>query len=382
MKTFFSAQDFLFLTMLAWIYAEIFLKLETAVRVSFVYTAISYSGTPWPHSCGYLEIKKEKGRMPMLSYDPDRMVFGPTPSRRLGYILGIRNVSSRVCSYSCVYCQVGRMTERASERHAFYEPQDIVRAVTTACEAAEQKGLPIDYLTFVPDGEPTRDSNLGCEIELLKPVGKKIAVITNASLLWCPEVREDLMQADWVSVKVDTVQEAVWRRLNRPDRSLQLATILDGMREFATYYPGELVTETMVVEGMNDSESELLPVAQFLAELQPFIAYLALPTRPPAEHWVQAPQADILTRTYHLFSTYIRNVEFLIGKEGNRFTFSGEVEKDLLSVVNMGPMREDAVREFLAQAQADWSIIPGLIQQGKLAETEYEGETFYLPRVP
>ena len=317
----------------------------------------------------------------MLSYDSDQIVFGPIPSRRLGHILGIRNVSLKVCSYSCVYCQVGRMTERASERRAFYEPQDILRAVTTQCEAAEKTDAAIDYLTFVPDGEPTRDVNLGDEIALLKPLGKKIAVITNASLLWRPEVREDLMQADWVSVKVDTVQEAVWRKINRPAPSLQLSTILDGLREFVTDYPGELVTETMLVEGVNDSESELVPIAQFLAELQPFIAYLALPTRPPAEHWVRSPGAASMTRAYHLFGPYVRNIEFLIGNEGNRFTFSGEVETDLLSMVNMGPLREDAVREFLAEAHADWSVVPGLIQQGKLTETEYEGETFYVPRI-
>lgn len=317
----------------------------------------------------------------MLSYDPDQIVFGPIPSRRLGHILGIRNISPQVCSYSCVYCQVGRMTERMTERRAFYEPQDILLAVTAQCEAAEKIDAAIDFLTFVPDGEPTRDINLGHEIALLKPLEKKIAVITNASLLWRPEVREDLMQADWVSVKVDTVQEAVWHKINRPARSLHLSTILDGVREFARDYPGELVTETMIVDGVNDSESELVPVAQFLAELQPFISYLALPTRPPAEHWVRSPGAASLTQAYHLFSPYVRNIEFLIGNEGNRFTFSGEVETDLLSMVNMGPMREDAVREFLAQTQADWSIIPGLIQQGKLAETEYEGETFYLPRI-
>lgn len=273
------------------------------------------------------------------------------------------------------------MTQRASKRRAFYEPQDLLHAVTTACEAAEKISASIDYLTFVPDGEPTRDINLGRAIALLKPVGKKIAVMTNSSLLWRPEVREDLMQADWVSVKVDTVQAAVWHKINRPARFLQLSTILEGLREFATDYPGELVTETMLVDGVNDSESELLPLAQFLAELQPFIAYLGLPTRPPAEHWVHSPGAASLTRAYHLFSPYVRNIEFLIGNEGNRFTFSGEVETDLLSMVHMSPLREDAVREFLAQAQADWSVVPGLVRQGKLTKTEYEGETFYLPRV-
>ncbi|MBA7681298.1 hypothetical protein ES703_89636 [subsurface metagenome] len=124
-------------------------------------------------------------------------------------------------------------------------------------------GEPIDYLTFVPDGEPTLDVNLGKEIELLKSLDMKIAVITNASLIWHADVRRDLQKADWVSLKVDTVSKQIWRRINQPQKSLQLEVILDGMLKFADGFKGELTTESMLVQGINDNGGErLMPVGQ------------------------------------------------------------------------------------------------------------------------
>jgi wyosine [tRNA(Phe)-imidazoG37] synthetase (radical SAM superfamily) len=104
----------------------------------------------------------------------------------------------------------------------------------------------------VPNGEPTLDADLGCELGQLCGVGIRTAVITNASLLWQEDVRADLAAADWVSVKVDTDDPEVWRRVNRPCPSLRMQTVLDGVRKFAEEFPGELVTETMLVAGMND----------------------------------------------------------------------------------------------------------------------------------
>ena len=91
------------------------------------------------------------------------------------------------------------------ERENFYELEEIVQGVKEKFRLVREKGEPIDYLTFIPDGEPTLDINLGKEIELLKPLGIKIAVLTNAALIWREEVRQDLQKADWVSLKVDTV---------------------------------------------------------------------------------------------------------------------------------------------------------------------------------
>ena len=309
------------------------------------------------------------------------IAFGPVPSRRLGRSLGINNIPPKVCTYACVYCQLGRTIKMQVERRAFYEPEEILQAVRDKVEKTRETGEAIDYLTFVSDGEPTLDVNLGREIELLSPLGIKIAVITNGSLIWCKDVREDLMKADWVSLKVDSTREAVWRRIARPHGTLRLASILDGMLEFARAYGGELVTETMLVEGVNGSDDQVSEVADFLDLLRPARAYLSIPTRPPAEEWVRPPGEEAINRAYQILSERVDQVEYLIGYEGNAFAFTGNVEEDLLSITAVHPMREEAVSEFLARARADWPVVHGLIAQGQLIEMEYEGRKFYMRKL-
>jgi wyosine [tRNA(Phe)-imidazoG37] synthetase (radical SAM superfamily) len=309
------------------------------------------------------------------------IAFGPVPSRRLGRSLGINNIPPKVCTYSCVYCQLGRTLKMQVERSAFYEPEEILKDVRDKVEKSREAGEAIDYLTFVPDGEPTLDVNLGREIELLKPLGIKIAVITNGSTIWREDVREDLMQADWVSLKMDSARDEVWRRVDRPHGTLRLASILDGALEFADTYGGELATETMLVEGVNDSAALVGEVADFLARLRPSTAYLTIPTRPPAEEWARPPVEGVVNRAYQILSERVERVEYLIGYEGNAFAFTGNVEEDLLSITSVHPMREEAVSEFLDRAGADWPVVHGLIAQGRLVEMEYQGRKFYMRKL-
>ena len=310
------------------------------------------------------------------------IAFGPVPSRRLGNSLGINNIPPKICTYSCVYCQLGRTNKMQVGRRIFYNPQKILRAVQDKVKKVKETGVPIDYLTFVPDGEPMLDINLEYEIDLLKILGIKIAVITNASLIWREDVREALMKADWVSLKIDAVQEEIWRRINRPYGTLQLSSIQQGMLEFARTYRGELVTETMLVRTVNDSENGLSDIADFLARLRPDRAYLAIPTRPPAEEWAQPPPEEVINQAYHILHERIDQVEYLIGYEGNDFAFTGNVEEDLLSITAVHPMREEAVSDFLTRAGSDWSVIHRLINRGQLIETKYKGRKFYMRRLP
>ena len=145
------------------------------------------------------------------------IVFGPIPSRRLGRSLGINNIPPKVCSYSCIYCQIGATDSMSIKRNEYFSPKDILIEVSEKVKQLQSTGERIDYLTFVPDGEPTLDINLGKTIDLLKPLGIKIAVITNSSLLWDEEVQKDLFKADWVSVKIDTVDEKIWHKIDRPN---------------------------------------------------------------------------------------------------------------------------------------------------------------------
>lgn len=267
-------------------------------------------------------------------------------------------------------------------RSVFYEPEEVLRAVRRKVEAAGAVGEAIDYLTFVPDGEPTLDANLGREIELLRPLEIKIAVITNGSLTWLRDVRDDLMKADWVSLKADSTREEVWRSLDRPHGTLQLRSILEGMLEFAKAYPGELVTETMLVESVNDGDKHINEVADFLAQLGPARAYLSIPTRPPAEAWARPPAEEVINQAYQILAQRVEQVEYLIGYEGNAFAFTGDVERDLLSITAVHPMRREAVSDFLSRAGADWSLVRRLIAQGQLVETSYADRSFYMRKLP
>jgi len=309
---------------------------------------------------------------------PQDIVFGPVPSRRLGQSLGINNIPPKICTYSCLYCQVGRTTTLQTGRRTFRKPTELLDEVSRKSAAVTRSGLAIDFLTFVSDGEPTLDANLGKEIELLQSLGIRIAVITNASLLWQAAVREELARADWVSVKVDAVDEETWRRLNRPHGSLHLDEILAGIAKFARSFRGELVTETMLVRGINDHPRVVGGVADFLARIRPARSYLAIPTRPPAESEVAPADAVNLNRAYQVLREKLADVEYLVGYEGDAFASTGDVKDDLLSITAVHPMREDAVAGLLSRAKSDWAVVRTLIDQGRLEEVEYRGKRFYL----
>jgi len=266
-------------------------------------------------------------------------------------------------------------------RENFYELEEIVQGVKEKVKQVRQKGETIDYLTFIPDGEPTLDANLGREIELLKPLGIKIAVLTNATLIWHEEVRQDLQKADWVSLKVDAVSTEIWRRINRPSKSLKLKVILDGMLKFAGVFKGELATESMLIQGINDSSQEIEKIADFLAELKPNKAYLAIPTRPPAQKTVIAASEPAINMAYQIFGKRLSRVEYLIGYEGNAFAFTGNVADDLLSITAVHPMREEAIMECLKKANTDWGVIDKLIKDGSLIQLEYQGRRFYMRKL-
>jgi len=311
-----------------------------------------------------------------------RVVFGPVPSRRLGRSLGVNNIPPKICSYSCVYCQVGHTTNMQVSRRPFYDPADILRATKSKYATAIKQGERIDYITFVPDGEPTLDRRLGETIDLLHSIGARIGVISNASLLSEPSVRDDLARADWVSLKVDAVDEMTWRKINRPHVDLSLPTIQAGMLEFAKAFRGQLVTETMLVRGVNDTAAQLARVSDFIALLQPVTSYLSVPTRPPAETWVQIPNMETLSNAYHILADRVGVVEFLIEYEGNEFVCTGDVEEDLLSILSVHPMRETAVDEFLEKAGATKSLIVHLLEQRRLIKLEHGGHTFYMATIP
>ena len=312
-------------------------------------------------------------------------IFGPVPSRRLGQSLGINNIPPKICTYSCIYCQLGRADRMTVEREPFFEPEELYSELKERLENAESASELVDYSTFVPDGEPTIDSRLGDEIELCSRLSlkhsTKIAVITNSSLLWDPEVRDALKRADWVSCKVDSVTEPVWRRVDRPHKKLSLESILEGLKQFADEYSGTLVTETMLVSGVNDSEEETKKTAEFISGIAPDIAYIGVPTRPPAVSWVTPPEEQAINRAFQIFSSYGINSEYLLGFPVGEFGSTGSLKEDLLNITSVHPMGEDDVAGFLKRNRAEWNIVDELLEEKRLTTAEYGGKRFFMRKM-
>lgn len=306
------------------------------------------------------------------------IAYGPVPSRRLGYSLGINNIPAKHCSYSCIYCQVGRTTHLKIERQEFYPVDQILSDVeikVTDCVKLDKK---IDYLTIVPDGEPTLDINLGKLISKLKQFNIPIAVISNASLIDRPDVQEELMGADWVSLKVDSVEEDLWKKINRPHRQLSLSKIMDGMLTFRNKFDGELATETMLVGGMNDNRSATNALIDFLLKLQPDVSYLSIPIRPPAESRVTSPGIEALKEIISVCSERVSFVDFLFETEVGDFISTGDIEEDVLSITAVHPLREKALREMLEQTGNSWETVENLLDANKITSVFYRDENYYL----
>jgi len=276
-----------------------------------------------------------------------KYLLGPVTSRRLGLSLGVNNIPYKTCT-CCIYCQLERTSKYTVSRRSFYNWCEVVVEVV---DFIRKHGDEVDYVTIVPDGEPTLDANLGKIIEKVKEVNVKIAVLTNASLLWLENVRKDLELADLVSVKVDAVHESVWKRIYRPHPRLKLEDILHGIEEFSRQYSGILVSETMLVSGVNTDREMYRGVAAFLSRLKLCKAYISEPVRPPAEPFVKPPTEEELVETYEEFTGALgaERVELLNMPEPPPISTLEDPVIWLLNTAAVHPLRyEHALRSLYA----------------------------------
>ncbi|MBN2275858.1 MAG: radical SAM protein [Bacteroidales bacterium] len=308
----------------------------------------------------------------------ERRVFGPVPSRRLGQSLGINNIPYKICTYSCIYCQVGKAIKMQVNRQEFYKPHELAEEVKVLLRDIQDNNQYPDYITVVPDGEPTLDIHLGELIDELKIFKIPIAIITNASLIHLPDVQKDLLKTSFVSVKVDAVNVETWKKINKCHKKLNLNDIKKGIQFFAKQFKGKLVTETMLVDGINDSHNEFEGIAGFIETFNPDTAYISIPTRPPAFKGVLPANEVAVTAAYNIFRQHIAKVELLTGYEGNAFSSTGNFREDILSITAVHPMREDAVLELMHKTGDQKNLLDALLEENLLEKIQYGGHYYYL----
>jgi len=309
-----------------------------------------------------------------------KYVFGPVPSRRLGRSLGINNVPPKHCTYSCIYCQLGRTPHLEVIRRSFYPIDKLLSEIVNTVKTIGEDN--IDFITFVPDGEPTLDINLGRVVEKLKKnINTPIAILSNSSLLPYEDVRDDLMLIDLVSLKIDALSHRLWKIINRPHPKLELNLIVEAIEMFSKHFRGRLIYETMLVKNVNDNVKEMMKIANFIRTTRFHKIYLSIPIRPPAESWVKPPDESFIVKAFNILSNIVGKdkVELLIGFEGSNFTLTGDPIASLLAIISVHPLRLDYAYKLLEERGLDsHKVISDLDNEGLIAKVSYEGYTFII----
>ncbi|HNT25016.1 MAG TPA: radical SAM protein [Anaerolineales bacterium] len=313
-----------------------------------------------------------------------KYVFGPVPSRRLGQSLGIDPVPLKTCNWNCVYCQLGRSRPLVNERSEYFPREEILTEIKQAL--AYHKSDDIDWVTFVGSGETTLHTGIGWLIHQVKSITHiPVAVITNGSLLYQPDVRIELLAADAVLPSLDAGSNQLYQKINRPYPKLTLDRLLGGLIAFRKMYHGKLWIEVMLVRDFNDSEQALNDLAAMLKQIQPDEVHILQPDRPPVEKWVQAPDEEGLLRARAILSTIPGakngNVAKVIHWASGSFDLSGaeSLADAIIGIITRHPMREEelvaALKNFSSEEVA--ATLAKLATSGKSQVVERHGIRFW-----
>jgi wyosine [tRNA(Phe)-imidazoG37] synthetase (radical SAM superfamily) len=255
-------------------------------------------------------------------------------------------------------------------RKAYSPPEDILVEVRQALD--EHAAGEIDWVTFVGSGETCLYSSLGWLVREVKALTRlPVAVITNGSLLYLPEVREDLSAADAVLPSLDAGTPELYRRINRPHPQVTFERLVDGLAAFRDEYQGQLWVEVMLVRGLNDSEAALRAIAFVMERIKPDQVHLVLPTRPPVETWVQPPDDEGLLRAHAILGNTARVIHPASGSFNLCKTES--LVDAIVEIITRHPMREDELVETLK------NIFPGEVNE-TLTELEKSGKAQVVER--
>lgn len=304
-------------------------------------------------------------------------IYGPVPSKRLGRSLGVDLVPFKTCTYDCVYCQLGRTTDKTVQRRPYVPIDEVMREL-------EQKlagTCSPDFIGLAGSGEPTLHSGIGDLIARIKETTDvPVAVLTNGSLLWMPEVREELMLADVVLPSLDAGDETLFRRVNRPHPDISFDRLVGGLEVFIREFSGDVWLEVLMLDGVTGTPEEARKIAELVERLHPARVQLNTAWRPPAESGVRPVSADQLADLSALFTGAVD----IVGEESGHVPEAGALSNvrdgDILQLLRRRPCTAaDAATGLNMHVAEVLKSLDALMRRGEIETFVVEERTFYVP---
>jgi wyosine [tRNA(Phe)-imidazoG37] synthetase (radical SAM superfamily) len=303
----------------------------------------------------------------------DQAVFGPVPSRRLGFSLGVDLLHLKTCTLDCIYCELGPTSNKTTQRERFRDATEVLAEVE---QRLAELDYPPDYITLAGSGEPTLHQDMGLVLGELKKISPaKLAVLTNGTLCTDPAVRADLAQADVVVPSLDAVSQAVFEKINRPAPGLAISDIIKGLEELRHEFSGQLWLEVLLVEGINDSPQEIKGIVEAAGLIKPEKVQLNTVVRPPAYPGARALSHERLSEIAGLFKS---PAEVIAPPKGKAGTDRGSRERQVVEMTRRRPLTlKDVAAAFgLEQGQAK-ELLDGLMARGMMKEERFGDRIFF-----
>lgn len=305
-----------------------------------------------------------------------KYLFGPVNSRRLGLSQGIDLLPPKICNFNCIYCEIGPTTITTCERKEYTPTHEIIAEIDQLL--ADQNAVNrLDVFTITASGEPTLHSGIGQIIRHIKnKTNKPVAILTNGSLFDQQEVQEELMPADIIIPSLDSARQSSYRKINRPEHCAKLEAIIDGLKEFAKKFKGELWLEVLLAKGINDSPEDINALKNAVQNINPNRIQLNTVARPPLENFAKPLSQEEMES---IASQFDQPVEILVDfTTRNREKFRSVTENDIIHMLKRRPCTSFDVSEALnLEPTTTEEQLKQMEQAGQLTKTRHHDKEYY-----
>lgn len=303
----------------------------------------------------------------------NKYTYGPVPSRRLGYSLGVDIIPFKNCTYHCIYCQLGNTTNITLERKIYTPISDIINEIKVVIGRYKK----IDHITFSGSGEPTLHLGIGNLINKIKEFTDiPVAVLTNSSLMNLQAVRVDIMPADIVLPTLCAVRQNTVDKIHRPHHDTSIKSIIQGLIDFRKNYTGEIWLEIMLVKGINDDAQTLKGLRLAIERIRPDRIHLNTVVRPPSENFTLPLSIKELEPVKEFFGENCQIIaQFKKEKVPEALT---SIRSKIIGIIQRRPVTLRDIKKITGLNNREIvKHIDRLIRNKKIKEIQHDNQNYY-----